>query len=378
MRFTSPRAGRPRASRPAQRAGAGNVCPGADADLRRAEPDPAAIRRCGLLPHPPDAAHRLFHALGAASGMAHYRGAGGGGPGRLAPARARVLVRLRIGDSGDSTTPRSQVRPWGELPAGVAAGWSRDGIRRLDDRPAAHRPRLAVGRAAIHSGGIVSPARAHAPHARGSPRPPRRRDHRRRRRPLDPDYGIPATQADGRLNSTRRWAHCTILAVLSVCPQSIRADVTPFWYPFHSAIRAAGGWWGGPPGPRGTPCTIEVDSIAQPRAPATPSAFPAPDEESRLGWASVRLRPVGSLRRQPSASIGIDEASRQVGQKEEIRQPKHSGITRGSIGLRIIMTSVWSMITAQCSVKNRSSTAAMASGSVSTGCCNWLVEMPVR
>src|ERR1019366_2542367 len=42
-----------------------------------------------------------------------------------------------------------------------------------------------------------------------------------------------------------------------------------------------------------TPCTIEVDSIAQPRAPATPSAFPAPDEESRLGWASVRHVPWG-------------------------------------------------------------------------------------
>ena len=57
----------------------------------------------------------------------------------------------------------------------------------------------------------------------------------------------------GRLNATERWARCMIFVVLSVCPQSIRADITPFWHPFHSAIRAAGGWWGGPPGPRGTP-----------------------------------------------------------------------------------------------------------------------------
>src|ERR1017187_7373668 len=87
--------------------------------------------------------------------------------------------------------------------------------------------------------------------------------------------------------------------------------------------------WGGPPGPRGTPCTIEVDSVAQPRAPRTPSAFPAPDGEPRLGGESVRHVPWGVCAGEPSASTGIDEASRQVGQRRKYDNPSIQ-VSRGN------------------------------------------------
>jgi hypothetical protein len=57
--------------------------------------------------------------------------------------------------------------------------------------------------------------------------------------------------------------------------------------------------------------------------------YQAPDEELRLGGESVRHVPWGVCAGEPSASTGIDEASRQVGQRRKYDNPSIQ-VSRGN------------------------------------------------
>jgi hypothetical protein len=129
--------------------------------------------------------------------LVHCRGVTSGCGGRLAAPRARVLVGLGISGSGDSATPGSQGCSGCDVSAGMATGWSGDFVRRLDDRAAGDRRRLAAGSADAHPGVIAAVDRADAAHADCCPRSPRRGNRRCGGSALDADCGVPASQADG-------------------------------------------------------------------------------------------------------------------------------------------------------------------------------------